>query len=405
MIAEIVLLACGSLVVYTWIFYPAFVCGLYQRHVSRQPRRAPCRDPEAALPSVTILFSAHNEEKVIGERLENLLSLSYPRDRTTIFVGVDGCDDQTERIVREFAGAHGNIRVFVATRRRGKIGMLKDMVEQAAGEILVFTDANTMFAPEAVRIMTAHFADPCVGGVCGRLVLKSVAGGQTAESNYWTWESLLKERESRMASCLGANGAIYAIRRQLFWRDIPPNTIIDDFVVGLKVCEQGYRLVYEPEAIALEDLPATLEDEWHRRVRIGAGDFQALWLCRRCLLPRQGKLAFFLLSHKVLRWFTPHLLLVALGTSLYLVGRELWGAAAPRPAAFGGLLGVLGLVVAVAFAGLALIGRALRRSDSRLGASLHFFDYFMTMQAALFCGFLRFCRGNLSGVWRRTRRA
>jgi hypothetical protein len=107
----------------------------------------------------------------------------------------------------------------------------------------------------------------------------------------------------------------------------------------------------------------------------------------------------------VLRWFTPHLLLVALGTSLYLVGRELWGAAAPRPAAFGGLLGVLGLVVAVAFAGLALIGRALRRSDSRLGASLHFFDYFMTMQAALFCGFLRFCRGNLSGVWRRTRRA
>lgn len=210
----------------------------------------------------------------------------------------------------------------------------------------------------------------------------------------------MKQWESELDSCLGANGAMYATRRELFWSELPVNTIVDDFVIGMKVREQGYRMVYDPEALAAEDLPQQ-RDEWRRRVRIGIGDYQALMLCRRCLRPLPRRVAstllfpWFFWSHKILRWFTPHLLLLLLVVALTAWGRQITGVAVWMPIYAAILCGY-----AVALAGI-LLARTLP-TPPRLLAAL---DHFATMQCALLTGFTRFLCGRNQGPWARTPRA
>ncbi len=210
----------------------------------------------------------------------------------------------------------------------------------------------------------------------------------TDEPVYWSLETNLKAAESSWDSCLGANGAIYAMRPELFWAEIPDNTIIDDFVLGMKVREQGFRMVFEPSAVATEDLPATVPDEWRRRVRIGAGAFQAMTLCRACLSPRYGRFALIFWSHKVLRWFTPHLGVVLLVISSWLLASSAAG------------LSVNGYWV---LAGCGVASAGLVTKPGRKAFKL--LAYFVTMQAALFVGFLKYCKGGLKGTWERTERA
>ena len=281
-------------------------------------------------------------------------------------------------------------------------GGVSTAVDEAGPEIFVFTDANTVFRPDALEKLLAHFADPAVGGVCGRLVLMSK--GASSEGTYWNWESGLKEKESLVDSCLGANGAIYAIRSGLFWSDMPDNTVIDDFVAGMKVRERGYKMVFEPEAFAEEEMPAHAY-EWKRRVRIGAGDYQALTLCRKCLSPKYGRFAWMFWSHKVLRWFTPHMLLVILAIAL-------WHVCKPRPPWFERVQWLMVRqaldYTIVAAAGILLlcaaVGRLGGRSARKRLRLCALSDHFVTMQAALFTGFLSYCRGGLPGYWTRTPR-
>ena len=430
------------LLAYTWLLYPAVMIVLGRDRKSAG--WAPVADKE--LPPVVVVFSAHNEEKVIGARLANLLALDYPADRLRIRVGVDGCIDRTEPIAREWAARDPRIQVTVRERCAGKTSMLKALVAgckmqdpassiQYPGSLLLFTDANTFFEKDALRQLVAPFADPRVGGVCGRLVLQekdiasredannakrdgvaSAEGGKgmssslasrlrarqssssfptsgTDETSYWNLETLLKRGESALDSCLGANGAIYAIRAKLFPSEMPDNTIIDDFVIGMKVREQGVRLVYEPAAVAREDLPATVRDEWRRRVRIGSGAYQALALCRACLAPRFGVFAWMFWSHKVLRWVTPHLMV-----GLMVIGCWLLGGWALKTD--GAVLNLVGVGVACVLLA-ALVLSALWRP---FGKVMKLAWYFLVMQAALFAGFVRYCRGNLSGTWVRTER-
>ena len=405
----------GVVLAYTWLVYPALVLWL-----GRRGRGISFGAGDVELPSVVIIFSAHNEEANIEDRLANLAAVDYPAERMRIRVGVDGGTDRTAALAQAWAASHPNVTVVVAEKNRGKMAMLKRLVaeEQTAdrrpqiadqGEeavhcspssLLVFTDANTMFAPDALRLLVAPFVDPAVGGVCGRLVLEHGSAGKTDERAYWDTESRLKEAESQLDSCLGANGAIYAIRANLFPRDIPDNTIVDDFVIGMKVREQGLRMLFEPRAVAREELPPAVSDEWRRRVRIGAGAYQALALCRRSLLPAFGVFSWVFWSHKVLRWFTPHLMLVALG----LAG--VWGGV--QCSVFG-VQGWRGGGHAAVVAALVVLGAALFvvlafRAKARVAKPIRLAGYFMAMQAALFVGFIRFCRGGLTGAWQRTGR-
>jgi len=417
-----------GLLLYAWIVYPAMLLWL-GKQASRQWAVGRGQQEEGKMPHVAILFSAHNEEGEILRRLENLAALDYPADRVQVFVGIDGGTDRSADIALAWAKSHPNVHVVVSPQNHGKTAMLKRLVvsvesrvesqQQVAADVpaaagrqgcecirrdvechpegksflvslLVFTDANTFFAPDALRHLVSPFADSKVGGVCGRLIFLDEAGSETRENLYWRMETLLKTAESRLDSCLGANGAIYAIRPELFWGEIPDSTIIDDFVIGIKVREQGFRMVYEPQAMAFEQTPARIADEWRRRVRIGAGAFQAMSLCHACLSPRYGRFALIFWSHKILRWFTPHLmlLLAALATANLFCG-----------AGRGVVWALVILSVGAGFVLLAAIGR-LMGPLSRLKA----FEYFLSMQTALFAGFLRYCRGGLRGHWERTER-
>ena len=411
MIIESSVLVLCIIPIYAWIVYPLIL----RRPAGRVTGRASgdSRDPGWE-PRIAVLFSAYNEEKHIADRLNNLLQFQCPSERVEIFVGVDCSDDGTADIARGVAAACANIHVHEYGERRGKVAVLKDLVGASRqltggadrggdggaqepgdtlGDILVFTDANTMFAPDALQKLVRHFADPEVGGVCGRLVFR--VSTAVPEGRYWQWETLLKERESALDSCLGANGAIFAIRRELFWAEIPDNTIVDDFVIGMKVREQGLRMLYEPLAVGEEELPEP-GSEWGRRIRIGAGDFQALWFCRRCLLPRFGRFAWMFWSHKVLRWFTPHVLLLLLAGLSFLAVRSQF-----QLARHVSLCICLGFVFCCLMAVAGGVGRSVTAAWMRLPRMC---CHLLTMQAALFLGFIRCCRGNLVGHWTRTPR-
>ena len=406
-----------GLLVGSWVGYPlclallARLTGRFRSgahaHGGQHTGGDDSRNGEA--PFLHVVLSAYNEASVIKARLANLEEGDYPSDRMAVHLGTDGCTDDTADIVRAYQrSAVMQIYLYEFPENRGKPAVLKDLVAAAkdcdshSSSLLVFTDANTMFRPEAMRRLVSHFRDSSIGGVCGELVF--VRPGETnpeAEGAYWRFETRLKKWESALDSCLGANGAIYAIRPELFWSELPFNTVVDDFVIGMKVRELGYRMVYDPSAAAEETLPERA-DEWGRRVRIGSGDYQSVSFCRCCLLPAYGWFSWAFWSHKVFRWFTPHLMIVALASSL--LGSLLvhgWGPSA----AFGSAVVLFDLVSAGSVVLILLWWGA--RLSSVLGLRFSFLsllDHFLTMQAALFAGFLRFARGNMQGSWGRTPR-
>ena len=342
----------------------------------------------AQWPSVTFLMAAYNEADVIAETIRGVLNVDYPADRFEIVVGSDGSSDQTVAIATEVGG--DRIRVFDYPQRRGKASVLNSSIEEITSEILVLSDANTQIDRQAVRCLLRWFGDPTVGAVCGRLVLTDPLTGSNADGLYWKYETFLKVCEARLDALLGANGAIYAIRRDLY-TPIPPGTIVDDFVIPLLAKQRtGCRILYESAAIAREETPADVSAEFHRRSRIGAGGFQSIGMLWRMLDPRQGWVAFAFLSHKLLRWFCPFFLIGLLVANLLLMlsGEPLY----------------VGFMIAqVAFYALAGLA-ALIPSRHRALKPLRLATMFTSMNAALLVGFFRWIRGRQKGVWKRTER-
>jgi cellulose synthase/poly-beta-1,6-N-acetylglucosamine synthase-like glycosyltransferase len=248
----------------------------------------------------------------------------------------------------------------------------------------VFSDANAMFGSDTLRKLARHFANPQIGGVCGRLVFHG-DNSETDEGLYWKLETYLKTRESALDSCLGVNGAIYAIRKSC-WPRIPDNTFVDDFVIGMRIREAGHRVIYDTDAVATEELPQSVGHEMTRRIRIGAGDFQALFLCWRSLLPWRGFYSIAFWSHKVLRWFAPFLMIAALVSNVALL---------PHP------LFAVFLALQLAFYSLALLGAVIRRRKIVLFSAPY---YFVTINLALLFGFFRFITGTQQAAWKRTAR-
>jgi len=392
---------CWVVLAYTWVGYPLILILVTHGSLPHETSRGKNQSVDTEFsPTVTVLVAAHNEEKHIGARIKNLIELDYPENKITVRIGVDGSSDRTADIARQWVSKRLDIRVYEVAERRGKIATLKDLISRSKEDILILTDANTVFKTDALQKLVSHFVDPCIGCVCGRVQLL----GEGEENVYWRMETHLKMMESSLDSCLGANGAIYAIKRSLFWTDIPDNTIVDDFVIGMKVREQGLRVVYEPEAVGQENLPPTV-DEWVRRKRIGAGDYQALFLCKKCLLPTYGKFAWVFWSHKVLRWFTPHILLALFILTFAIFAIRL-SLGVENCFAIELKFIFTPVLMMVSIFG-ALTARFLRNFPSlngKLLKLLNLSDHFITMQVALFLGFLRFCRGNLRGHWERTPR-
>jgi biofilm PGA synthesis N-glycosyltransferase PgaC len=296
---------------YLYVGYPV-IAWLRARLRPRAHHRAP------AEPSVTVVVVAHNEGDRIERRLENLLALDYPRNKLEIVIASDGSTDETVDRARRYQGAGVHVRVFV--ERRGKAAVLNDVVPSARGEIIVLADARQRFDPGAVRALVTNFADPDVGAVSGELMLTnrrtSAASGEGA-CLYWRYEKFIRRQESSAGSTVGVTGAIYAIRRALF-EPIPPDTILDDVLIPLRVVRRGYRVLFEPGARAYDGVSATAREELGRKARTIAGTFQLFaregWL----LNPLRNRVWFETVSHKGLRLLAPGLQLAVLATSFGL---------------------------------------------------------------------------------------
>jgi cellulose synthase/poly-beta-1,6-N-acetylglucosamine synthase-like glycosyltransferase len=381
-----------GLLLYTYGVYPLVLIALASlgqltsdlrfglgRRTRRVSRRA------AGCPRVSLVFAAHNEDAVIAQKMVNCARLAYPSASLDILVGCDGCTDATATIARLAALPNASVHEFAD--RCGKAAVLNKLLPFARGDIVVFCDANTDFEPDAIAMLVRHFERPEIGCVCGELRLRSASGHATGEQLYWRYETLLKFLESRLNMLVGANGALFAIRRSLF-SPIPADGIVEDFLIALRVRAAGYRVVYDPEAIAWEEVAPSTRQEFRRRVRIGAGNFHALRHAWRLLNPTAGAVALALWSHKVCRWLVPIALVTAQLSATLLAFEPGYGVAS----ALGAALTCLGLV-----------GHQLDlRGRYWAPASIPY--YFLSMNLALVLGLIAFVRGTQSIVWSPTAR-
>lgn len=381
-------------IVYTYFLYPVLLIGLSAikqvvadiRYVNSGRSRRVERSADVALPSVAVLVAAHNEERHIEHRLINLLDCDYPRDLLRIYVGSDGSSDATNALVSGFRNERITFRAF--EDRRGKPSVINDLAAMAGEEVLVFTDANTLFEQDTLRKLVRHFADERIGCVCGELRLVAKSGTENPDNIYWRYERLLKFFEGRLGALLGANGGVYALRR-LHYRPIPADTIVDDFSISVDLILRGYRCHYDPEARAIEEIPPRIQDEFRRRVRIGIGNYQA-WRRHVALLdPRRGAVALAFLSHKCMRWIVPHCMVIALSCSALLAGEHSIYLAL--------LVGQLMFYAAAGFGHW--FGKA-RQVPGLLRVPV----FFVSMNAALLLGSYRYLAGGFSGAWARTSR-
>jgi cellulose synthase/poly-beta-1,6-N-acetylglucosamine synthase-like glycosyltransferase len=384
----LLLVLCVGAVLHTYLFYP-----LWWRFIGQRRPHLPVSEAPAAWPFISVIVAGYNEAACIGHRVENLLQCDYPADQIEILIASDGSDDGTDRRAAEAAKGDPRVRVLPFAQRRGKVNVLNEVCKQAKGEILVLSDANVDFAPETLKCLVTRFEDPRVACVCGKLCFRTRSGEAHTQSEniYWKLETWLKQHEGGRGVLLGANGANFALRRDL-WKGCPPEIVVEDLYIPLRLLMDGWRVMFEPTALAYEDLPPALADEFGRRVRIGAGDFQILARCLSLLHPSNGLAAWVFFSHKVLRWSTPFFLVGGILAVLLLVVLRAPGASG------------LALVAVCALA-WTVLGFTSIRLPGVLGKAASASAYFAAMNAALFLGFFRWLRGSQSTTWNRTRRS
>jgi len=341
------------------------------------------------LPNITLLITAYNEESCIREKIENSLSLNYPKDQIQYIIITDGSDDNTPQFVEEYA----EIQLMHQPERQGKIMAVERAMKEVHGEIVVFTDANTLLNKEAVKNIVRHFSDKKVGVVSGEKRILNRSADEAAgagEGFYWRYESKLKQWDNELYSVMGAAGELFAIRTKLF-EPIPKDSLIEDFYMSFKIIEKGYKIAYEPDAYALEEPSASVKEELKRKIRIAAGGIQSIVRLKELLNPfKYGVITFQYVSHRVLRWTLAPLSLPI----VFISNAFLWDQ---------GFIYQFIFVNQVLFYLSALCGFLLEKKHIRL--KLLFIPYyFCMMNYAVYAGFRRFMKGSQSVLWEKAAR-
>lgn len=372
-----------AIAAYTYVGY-ALVISLLAK-TARRPHKI-----QPITPKVTLLVAAYNEEDVIEAKLDNCLALDYPRDRLEIIVVADGSTDRTPELAARYRSS--GVRVEYRPERRGKIHALNRVMPLIEGDIIVSSDANSMLNRESLRKLVRHFADPQVACVAGeKRIMRRAQDVSAGEGLYWRYESYLKRCDSDLSSVMGAAGELIALRRECY-EPVEEDTIIEDFVVSMRLVHQGHRVIYEPEAYSMEEASPSITEEFKRKTRIVAGGWQAVVRLGQLLYPSRPLITFQYVSHRVLRWvLVPYLLLVAFASNALLalsgdpVYRALW------------LLQVL-------FYGLAAYGWSRQAKGGRNPVYYVPF-YFVFLNYAALVGCVRFVRGRQPVTWEKVRRA
>ena len=314
-IVEILFVLSIAAIVYHHVGYP-----LLLRHLARTSRNQADERPattgsnavqSARLPTVTMIIPAHNESAFIAAKIQSLARLDYPRDRFCVVIALDGCTDETKAVAEAAiarAGRDIDIRLVEYATNRGKIAVLNEQIGAISADVIALSDASALIDVAALTKAAAHFADPKVGVVCGTYQLSSA--GSEGERKYWEYQVQIKADEAAVAAPMGAHGALYFFRRRL-WQPLPADTINDDFVLPMRIVAGGYRAVYDRAIVATEIEQTESEQEFQRRVRIGAGNMQQLIRLMPLANPRSSRLAFVFLSGKGLRPIVPFLILLA----------------------------------------------------------------------------------------------
>jgi biofilm PGA synthesis N-glycosyltransferase PgaC len=343
-----------------------------------------------ALPTCTLIVAAYNEADFMLEKISNTLQLNYPAGKLDLIFVTDGSTDRSAELVAEYS----EIKLLHNPERKGKISAVHRAMQQVKTEVVVFTDANTFLNPEALVYLCRHYADLKVGAVAGekRVAIEDSTDATAGEGFYWKYESKLKAWDSELHSVVGAAGELFSIRKSLY-EPVAPNSVLDDFMISMRIAEQGYLIVYEPEAFALESSSANITEELKRKIRIAAGGIQSVLWLKSLLNPfKFPVLSFQYISHRVLRWtVTPFLMILAFALNLVLV---LNGAAT---------IYIVLFWLQVFFYVSAYAGKIIE--DRKLRLKLLFVPYyFCMMNYAVLAGIIRFAFGEQSVIWEKALR-
>ncbi len=389
MAAEKILLTVTFLLAWTYVIYPAAVIAFARLKRNRSQPHAE-QNEKTPLPSVTVMMSLHNEEKVIEAKMKSILESDYPADLIELLVGSDGSSDGTDAKMILLAAEDKRIRFIRNPERRGKPAMLNDLAAMATGEILVVTDANVMFTPGTLKSLAEGFSDPLTG-LCDATVFPAGTGdeGITRQENMYTsYETALKRAEGSLWGAMpGPYGGCYAVRRNLF-PTLPGNILVDDLYTGLSVLGQNFRSCNIPDAVVFEDTQPDIMEQFLRRIRIATGSFQNLFLFGPFPSRRPGVI-FAFISHKIMRWLAPLLLVLFFMTTVILSARS----------DFYFCLTAFQLILII----LSALDLMLYRQGKRIGYQ-RYITQFLLMNAAIAAGFVKAVRGVEKGIWEPTKR-
>ncbi len=375
------------IVFYTYIGYGILLYLIV--HIKETVKKKAIHPLPASLPDVTLFIAAYNEEDIVRQKMENCRDLSYPSDKLRIVWVTDGSDDHTN----ERLAAYEDVSVFFTPERKGKTEALNRGMQYVSTPYVVFTDANTMLNTEAIKEIVRCFSNPKVGCVAGekRVDTQSAQGATAGEGFYWKYESALKDLDDRLYSAVGAAGELFAIQTRLF-EQMPSDTLLDDFILSLRIAAKGYKIAYCKEAYATETTSLNMKEEEKRKIRIAAGGLQSVWRLRGLFnIFRYGMLSFQYISHRVLRWtLTPLMLFLLLPVNLIL-------ALSGNPFYIGTLTLQLLFYVA-AYAGYRMEQRNLRNK------LLFIPYYFIFMNVNVIRGFFYLNKNKGNGTWSKAKR-
>ena len=381
-----------TIVVYTYLGYGIILYLLVKlREKSTKNEHRKSSQQELNLPSCSILIAAYNEESCIREKILNTLSLRYPGHLLEVFIVADGSTDRTVQIISEYP----EVNLLYEPERKGKIDAVNRAMQFIHTETVVFTDANALLNTNALLHICKHYSDKNVGGVAGekRIDISEKADASSAGENfYWKYESKLKEWDSRLNSAVGAAGELFSIRRNLYVH-LDKDTILDDFIISMRIAGQGYKIVYEPQAYAVELSSSDVNEELKRKIRIAAGGMQSILILKHLLNPFKYQiLSFQYISHRVLRWsITPFLLILTFISNLILVADT------------GNLLYITLFIVQVMFYSMAILGYLLEKKQLKFRFAFIPY-YFCVMNYAVIAGIIKYFRKKQSSVWVKAKR-
>jgi len=399
LIGAIIFWLCVYCLFHSYVLYPIILKVVASSKANNQEVYA----PNESLPYVSFVMSLYNEESVIAEKLQTILNSDYPREKLNIFIGSDCSSDATNEIVEAFSKDKTSFHFFPFTERRGKPSVINDIIQQAQNicpdpeqHILIISDANVMLEPFTIYELVKHFKNEQIGLVDSNIQnpkskILGEEGIAASEKNYISREVYIKNLEGRAwGRTMGPLGGCYAIRAK-FFEPVPPNFLVDDFYIAMKVFEKGGLAINDLEAICYEAVPNDMSEEFRRKTRISAGNFANLAVFKHLLWPL-GSMSFAFLSHKVLRWYGPFFILasylcLAILGFVYDNQFYFW----------------LFIIETFGLFGIPLLDWVFRKMNFNV-VTIRYITYFNAMNLALFNGFFKYLKGVQNGIWQPTKR-